>query len=104
MVEYIEREAAIKKLDHFQSHLHTVEGTCAIGVAKTLIKEIPAADARPVARGKWIDCDDEYYGWNMWACSACGEEFILTEGTPDMNEYHFCPNCGADMRPVPQKE
>lgn len=46
MVEYIEREAAIKKLDHFQSHLHTVEGTCAIGVAKTLIKEIPAADVR----------------------------------------------------------
>lgn len=39
--EYIEREAANKKLDHFQSHLHTVEGTTAIGVAKTLIEEIP---------------------------------------------------------------
>ena len=65
---------------------------------------IPAADVRPVVRGKWIDRDDKYYGWNMWACSACGEEFVLTEGTPDMNEYHFCPNCGADMRPQPQKE
>ena len=56
------------------------------------------ADVRPAVRGKWIDRDDDYYGWNMWACSACGEEFVLTEGTPDMNEYHFCPNCGADMR------
>lgn len=57
-----------------------------------------AADVRPVVRGKWIDRYDKYYGWNMWACSACGEEFVLTDGTPDMNEYHFCPNCGADMR------
>ncbi len=62
------------------------------------LDDIPAADVRPVERGKWIDRDDDYYGWNMWACSACGEEFVLTEGTPDMNDYHFCPNCGADMR------
>ncbi len=62
------------------------------------IDDLPAADVRPVVRGKWIDRDDDYYGWNMWACSACGEEFVLTEGTPDMNDYHFCPNCGADMR------
>jgi rubredoxin len=58
----------------------------------------PAADVRPVVRGKWIDRDDDYYGWNVWACSACGEEFVLAEGTPDMNNYHYCPNCGADMR------
>jgi hypothetical protein len=68
------------------------------------IDGVPAADVRPVVRGKWIDRDDDYYGWNMWACSACGEEFVLTEGTPDMNDYHFCPNCGADMRPQPPKE
>lgn len=63
-----------------------------------VLETIPTADVRPVVRGQWIDRDDDYYGWNMWACSACGEEFVLTEGTPDMNEYHFCPNCGADMR------
>lgn len=62
----------------------------------TRLLSLPAV--RPVVRGKWIDRDDDYYGWNMWACSACGEEFVLTEGTPDMNDYHFCPNCGADMR------
>jgi len=61
------------------------------------LHDIPAADVRPVVRGRWIDRDDDYYGWNMWACSACGEEFVLTEGTPDMNDYHFCPNCGALM-------
>jgi hypothetical protein len=62
------------------------------------VTRLLSLDVQPVVRGKWIDRDDDYYGWNMWACSACGEEFVLTDGTPDMNEYHFCPNCGADMR------
>lgn len=88
MAEYIEREAAIEAAK--KSHLYFD--------IKPIINSIPAADVRPVVRGKWIDRDDKYYGWNMWACSACGEEFVLTEGTPDMNEYHFCPTCGADMR------
>lgn len=87
MAEYIERDKAIKAVydNDFE------------GYATWAIKAIPAADVRPVVRGKWIDRDDKYYGWNMWACSACGEEFVLTDGTPDMNEYHFCPNCGAEM-------
>jgi hypothetical protein len=88
MVDYIEREAALEAAK--KSHLYFD--------IKPIINSIPAADVRPVVRGKWIDRDDDYYGWNMWACSACGEEFVLTEGTPDMNDYHFCPNCGADMR------
>lgn len=85
MAEYIEREAALASIRHEDA---------AFSYA---IERVPAADVRPVVRGKWIDRDDEYYGWNMWECSVCGEEFVLTEGTPDMNEYHFCPNCGARM-------
>ena len=103
MGDYIEREAAIEYLtlnmgwqdedgypvdDWDERKAHIAD----------LINGIHATDVRPVKRGKWIDRDDDYYGWNMWACSACGEEFVLTEGTPDMNDYHFCPNCGADMR------
>lgn len=87
--EYIEREAAIAE---------TRKPRLTDGELRRRLAQIPAADVRPVVRGKWIDRDDDYYGWNMWACSACGEEFVLTEGTPDMNDYHFCPNCGADMR------
>lgn len=97
MVEYISREAISKALEKME-----IVGPLYYGIpvveALDAIENMPAADVRPVVRGKWIDCDDKYYGWNMWACSACGEEFILEEGTPDMNEYNFCPNCGADMR------
>jgi rubredoxin len=95
--ECIEREAAYDaiKLEESGDSSDFNEGLIA---AMNAIDSIPAADVHPVVRGKWIDRDDDYYGWNMWACSACGEEFVLTEGTPDMNDYHFCPNCGADMR------
>ena len=98
MAEYIEREAAIKRFNFAVLDCLGMEPTIRAGDIIKALESIPAADVRPVVRGKWIDRVDKYYGWNMWACSACGEEFFLTEGTPDMNEYHFCPNCGADMR------
>ena len=47
--------------------------------------------------GEWIDLSD---GWQegTFMCSSCQMEFVLLEGTPEDNEYNFCPNCGADMR------
>ena len=51
------------------------------------IESIPAANVRPVVRGKWEDCT-EYNG--EYRCSVC-KEF---EG----HKRNFCPNCGADMR------
>ena len=96
MTDYISREAANNALrECVRAYPNSFYN--GIEVARTAIYKLPAADVREVKRGKWIDRDDDYYGWNMWACSACGEEFVLTEGTPDMNEYHFCPNCGARM-------
>ena len=51
----------------------------------------PAADVRPVVRGKWIwtVADDEYLG-EYWKCNLCGEHSYIG--------YNYCPNCGADMR------
>lgn len=51
-------------------------------------------EARP--HGKWKDLSD---GWQegTYECSNCKSEFVLTEGTPEDNEYHYCPNCGAKM-------
>ena len=48
-------------------------------------------------QGEWIDISD---GWQegTFRCSSCQMEFVLIEGTPEDNEYNFCPNCGADMR------
>lgn len=47
--------------------------------------------------GKW----EAIEGWDgdvLYRCSECGTEFMLIDGTPEENDYHFCPHCGADMR------
>lgn len=50
-----------------------------------------------VVHGEWSLTIDDWFG-DCYKCSACGEEFVLDEGTPKDNGYNFCPNCGADMR------
>lgn len=68
------------------------------------VKSIPAADVRPLVRGRWIE------SYNKWTptkkCSSCGSHFwqfamkdvgVGDKVAPVLN---FCPNCGADMREV----
>ena len=51
------------------------------------IENLPAADVRPVVRGKWIyDIEPD-----MFRCSECN-------GFAPRNDYPFCHWCGADMR------
>ena len=52
------------------------------------IDNIPAADVRPVRRGKWIDHQEGR--WIYAKCSVCGTVHDV--------KSNFCPNCGADMR------
>lgn len=58
--------------------------------------DFPAIEPQRM-RGKWETIE----GWDgdeVYRCSECGEEYVLIDGTPKENSYHFCPNCGADMR------
>ena len=59
------------------------------------IIEAPTVDERP--KGKWIKrgyigCDTQFY----W-CSVCEYERSYDAET-GLDDYNFCPNCGADMR------
>lgn len=56
---------------------------------KTVLKRTPAADVRPVVRGKWV----ESFPLEV-ECSCC--KFRLKSLLKIW--YKFCPNCGADMR------
>lgn len=50
---------------------------------------------RPTA--KWEN-EDDYYGDSIiWCCSVCKDRFILNDGTPEENNYKYCPRCGARM-------
>ena len=46
-----------------------------------------SVDVRPMVRGKWVD---EPIKGVKYHCSVCQGRFDHT--------WHFCPNCGADMR------
>ena len=58
------------------------------------LHDIPAADVRPVVRGKWkrrvANSEDDYRenGYVYYICDRCG-----AAGAPN---YRYCPKCGAD--------
>ena len=92
MSEYIEREAAkeaVKKALAFHSY--------AGGTAASAIDRIPAADVRPVVRGKWIKTEIRApFDQDEFTCSVCGS-WPWWCGVTDANLPNFCPNCGASM-------
>lgn len=61
------------------------------------VSDAPAADVAPVVHGRWEDSIDEWFGTDVYTCSKCRESYVLVEGTPKENLWHFCPNCGAKM-------
>lgn len=56
------------------------------------IDEQPTADVRKNVRGEWIRRKDTIQ------CSQCKAKWI--DHTYLIETFRFCPNCGADMRPV----
>ena len=76
MAEYIERDEAINAV--YESF---ADGKSPYGA----LISIPAADVRPVVRGRWNVGSER-----GWECSVCGIE--------SNNTYPICPYCGADMR------
>ena len=68
MAEYIEREAAIDRLEKlFQLQAST---------ARAIIEAIPAADVAPVRHGRWIKANGSWAtpgGDPVWECSECGK-------------------------------
>ena len=54
------------------------------------------SDVQPVRHGRWI-AEDEDYEDSIYICSACGYEFVITDGNLESNELNYCPKCGAKM-------
>ena len=86
MAEYISRKSFIERVKDIPFW-----GSVAVLIAE----QLPAADVRPVVRGKW-----ERTSKSLYACSECGN-CVVDERIAGM---FYCPSCGADMRPEPPKE
>lgn len=49
-------------------------------------------------KGKWVlDSDKIVQGDRAYRCSNCRWFIWMSQYTID-NHFHFCPNCGTDMR------
>ena len=112
MAEYIEREAFIEEkrklyCENCKRRYGLKKGksvvcyeigdapcrSCGIGDVLDDVEDFPAADVRPVVRGKWKDAMQSCNDSPHVKCSVCGEYFWRY-----FNKFNFCPNCGADMR------
>ena len=92
MTEYISRDAAIKRFNFAVLDCLGMEPTIRAGDIIKALESIPAADVRPVVRGKWI----EDWETGCSECPACHDTF-LWEDYKGVAEWNFCPNCGARM-------
>ena len=110
MSDYISRETALKAIFDSANRIlepedpaneSTIIYLIATSNARDAVKDVPAADVRPVERGEWVDKD--YLGsFCLASCSACGKrlcgERIDTGFGLEHSFPNFCPHCGADMR------
>lgn len=90
MSEYIDRQSLINHLNQSAVEYYS-------RAVERVIELEPAADVAPVRRGHWIKCGYAC-GEAEFECSLCGEIEWRT------NETDYCPNCGADMREVPNDD
>ena len=97
MSDLISRQAAIEALKRAEAL------TRAFGYHFVIdtIRELPSAQPER-KKGKWIYGEDEY-GIDGYHCDKCGF-FVPWDYTHKfidfIKDYHFCPNCGAYMRPT----
>lgn len=98
MAEYIDREELLTH-QYNASHSHWPQlAEMVVGVED--IEDAPAVDVAPVVHGRWEESIDEWFGTDVYTCSKCRESYVLVEGTPKQNLWHYCPNCGAKMQEV----
>ena len=94
MAEYIEREAVLSVLGEITTKSWKPLGVSKAEYLRIRYKNLPAADVRPVVRGRWetVMLDHERMGCRPTAhyCSECHQITWF--------RTFFCPNCGADMR------
>lgn len=98
MTDYIERDELVSYFKEIATKtLRDGSVQCVLGagvIAHMIveIKEFPAADVRPVRRGRWVQHQNST---EHMVCSACNRTWHNLWCPNVMFDY--CPNCGAEM-------
>lgn len=102
MNDYLKRGDVLGRFTYYQGDripevdVDNFPTTITFRDAKRVIREVSAADARPVVHARW-EPEENIFDDSTWCCSSCHEPWTLIAGTPEENGMHFCPNCGAQM-------
>ena len=96
MAEYIEREAALREIERCEKFM-VGDKTITTDAMKTFIKNRPAADVSPVVHARWDDSGQYTFSGGSTAvrCTKCG--CALTESEYQLQNWNYCPVCGAKM-------
>lgn len=105
MAEYIEKHKAVNLLTSLENEFQQFKPfkgfenamyrkLCETEIA---IGQLPAADVAPVVHGRWDDSGRYTFpsGAAAVRCTNCG--CALTESEYRLNNWNYCPVCGAKM-------
>lgn len=98
MVEYIDREAAIKAVEKADyTAIADDADSCKADYLREVIESVPAVDVVPVVHGRWDDSGRYTFpsGAAAVRCTNCG--CALTESEYHLYDWNYCPICGAKM-------
>ena len=91
--KYIERDAVMEAVLRVANAPTTTRKESAILRGFGLILNgLPAVEAEPVRRGKWIPHVTEDGVLSGYDCSVCGQWFFMGP-----NNHNYCCDCGAKM-------
>lgn len=97
--EYIRRADAMGKItsSETQEALQAMTGEEAYVAVVGILNELPAADVAPVVHGRWDNSGRYTFpsGSTAVRCINCG--CALTESEYRLNNWNYCPVCGAKM-------
>ncbi len=98
MAECIERANLIARIKYYVTH--TPEGKGEHYAYSVILNEVlncPAADVAPVVLGRWVVSGLYTFpsGAAAVRCTNCG--CALTESEYRLNNWNYCPVCGAKM-------
>lgn len=94
------REEAIEILEGQKNEHYKEELNEALDMAISALSENKGEDSK-VAKGQWIKFENGY------KCSECGhimDKVLSVSGNLIYQYSNYCPDCGADMIPEPNKK
>lgn len=93
--DVVSRKGLLLSLPLFNSDQNGYPLNGGIQYARAMIEAAPSMDAVEAVHGRWIVDEDGNF-CNV-KCSVCRKDYACHYGMLQLQNFSFCPNCGAKM-------